>query len=95
MLWAFTALALAYAGLLLAYNDLTGDLRVDGVLGVVLGLYVCSHPAANMLDLLFADGGATRRTASDQHGMPWYALNLLVLLAGWGVVLLGIIRFVM
>jgi hypothetical protein len=93
MLWAIVMVALAYGGLLVAYSTLTGEYRIDGAIGVALGLYVCSHPASNVLDLLFAEGGASRRSSADQHGLLWYALNLLVLLVGWSVVLLGIIRF--
>jgi len=92
-LWSFMLLALAYGSLLLTYETLTGEARTDGVIGVVLGLYVCSHPASNVLDVLFEDGGASRRASCEQRGIAWYALNLLVLLAGWFAVLLGIIRF--
>lgn len=94
-LWAFLLLALAFGALLYAYNPLTGEVRLDGVIAVVLGLYVCSHPAANVLDLLFIDGGVVRGRGSDQHGIAWYLLNLMVLLAGWLVVLLGVTRFTM
>ena len=92
-LWGFMSLALAYVGLLYAFSGLTGEARIDGAIGVALGLYVCSHPASNVLDLLFLEGGASRRAPSDEHGIPWYALNLLVLIVGWAVVLIGIMRF--
>jgi hypothetical protein len=91
-LWVFMLLALAYSGLLLVYSPLTGEERIDGAIAVVLGLYVCSHPASNVLDLLFMDGGVVRRGA-EQHGIAWYILNLLVLMAGWFAVWLGLIRF--
>jgi hypothetical protein len=92
-LWSFMLLALAYGGLLYLYESLTGEARADGAIGVVLGLYVCSHPASNVLDVLFMDGGAGRGRSSDERGIAWYALNLLVLLAGWFAILVGIIRF--
>ncbi len=85
-------LALAYGALLFAYGPLTGETLLDGAIGIVLGLYVCSHPAANVLDLLFVDGGVVRRGA-EEHGIAWYVLNLLVLLAGWFVVWTGLTRF--
>ncbi|MGE3267834.1 MAG: hypothetical protein AB7P40_03730 [Chloroflexota bacterium] len=85
---------MAYGAVLYVYATLTGEFRVDGAIGVVLGLYVCSHPAANILDLLFMDGGAVRRRAADDHGIAWYALNFLVLLSGWGAVLIGVTHFV-
>jgi hypothetical protein len=92
-LFVFMLLALAYTGVLWMYSPLTGEIRIDGAIGVVLGLYVCSHPASNVLDLLFLDGGAGRRGQSVTHGIAWYALNFLVLLAGWLVVLAGLTCF--
>jgi hypothetical protein len=46
-------LAAAGGGLLLRGGTLTGVSAWDGILGVVVGLYVCSHPAANAVDVLF------------------------------------------
>jgi hypothetical protein len=94
-LWGFMLLALAYTGLLYGFSPLTGEARVDGAIGVVLGLYVCSHPASNVLDVLFLDGGAGRRGVAEERGIAWYILNLFVLLAGWLVVLVGLMRFTM
>lgn len=92
VLWSFLLLALAYSAVLFTVGPLTGEAFVDGAIGVVLGLYVCSHPAANVLDLLFVDGGVVRR-GSEERGIAWYILNLLVLLAGWFVVWTGLTRF--
>jgi hypothetical protein len=86
-------LALAYGGVLIVYSPLTADLPIDGAIGVVLGLYVCSHPAANVLDLLFSDGGISRNRTADEQGIMWYFLNLLVLMAGWFTVWTGLTRF--
>jgi len=85
-------LALAYSAVLFVYGPLTGETPIDGAIGVVLGLYVCSHPAANVLDLLFSDGGIVRR-GGEERGITWYVLNLLVLMAGWFVVWAGLTRF--
>ena len=93
LLCGFVLLALAYSGLVFAYGPLTGEVRLDGAIGVVLGLYVCSHPASNVLDLLFMDGGAGRQSVSEERGIAWYFLNLIVLLAGWFVVWTGLTCF--
>src|SRR6187431_2290349 len=93
VLLGFMLLALGYSALVFAYGPLTGEQRIDGAIGVVLGLYVCSHPASNVLDLLFLDGGAGRQSVSDERGIAWYFLNLLVLLAGWFVVWTGLTCF--
>ena len=92
VLWTFLLLALGYSALLFAYGPLTGETLIDGAIGIVLGLYVCSHPASNVLDLLFVDGGIVRR-GSEERGVAWYVLNLLVLMAGWFVVWTGLTRF--
>jgi hypothetical protein len=87
-------LALAYSLVLFSFGPLlTGEARMDGAIGIVLGLYVCSHPASNVLDLLFSEGGVRRHAPADESGIFWYFLNLLVMIAGWLAVLLGIIQF--
>jgi hypothetical protein len=93
VLSGFMLLALVYGGLLLTLSPFTDEIPIDGAIGVILGLYVCSHPAANVLDLLFSDGGASRQRSSDERGIIWYALNLLVLMAGWFAVWVGLTRF--
>src|SRR3954469_4727370 len=93
VLWAFLLLALAYSWLLFSFGPLvTGVARFDGAIAVVIGLYVCSHPASNVLDLLFTEGRAGRSHSSSEGGIGWYLLNLLVLIAGWMAVLLGVVQ---
>ena len=65
---------------------------VEGSLGVVLGLYICSRPASNAVDLLFYRRGMLRQTVANTSGVAWLGLNLLALLAGWLVIVLGAIR---
>ena len=89
VLWAMLVLAMAYGGLLYFLRTLSGDDTLDGVFGVLLGLYICSHPAANAIDVLFF---GRRRAVSAWSEMGWLGLNLLVLLAGWIVIVLGAIR---
>ena len=91
-LWTFLLLALVYSALQYTVGSLTGEARYDGIIGIVLGLYVCSHPASNVLDLLFMEGGVVR-SSSHENGIVWYLLNLLVLLAGWLAVYIGVLKF--
>jgi hypothetical protein len=65
---------------------------LDGSVGVALGLYICSHPAANAVRMLFFERD-TLRHISEWSVIRWLALNLLVLLAGWMVIFLGLRRF--
>ena len=91
-LWTFMLVALAYSVLPFTIGSLTGENRFDGIVGIAIGLYVCSHPASNVLDLLFMEGGVVR-PASGSGGLTWYLLNLLVLIAGWLAVYIGVLQF--
>jgi hypothetical protein len=93
MLWALLVFALAYGGWMLARLPLTGRARLDGAAGVLLGLFISSKAAANLLDLvLFGNSlrpkGWTRRT---EHF--WVALNALILLIGCTIIVVGTTRF--
>ncbi len=90
----FGALALAYVGALWLFGTLTGNDVADGTIGVLLGLYVCSHPAANAIDLLFFRRHAARDLVAGTEGTVWLALNVLTLVAGWFAIWVGALRFV-
>ncbi len=92
-LWALLVIALIYLGLLAALRTLTGNRLWDGSIGVVLGLFICSRPAGHAIDLLFAQRGELQRLTAELSGIGWLALNLLVLFAGWVVIVTGATRF--
>jgi hypothetical protein len=71
----------------------TGQYRVDGIVGVLTGLYICSYPAANGIDLIFAERGNIKRIFSRKSGFVWLSLNALVMLVGWFVIVIGASRF--
>jgi hypothetical protein len=87
-------LAILYAGLLHFLHSLTGIRVLDGSIGVVLALYICSRPAINAWEWLFFSSQYLRRIASQWSGVAWVALNTLVLLAGWVVLFVGLTRLV-
>jgi hypothetical protein len=82
----------AYGGLLGYQRTLTGAAMLDGMIGVLLGLYVCSHPAANAIDALFYGRSASARIT--WSGAAWMALNLLAMLVGWLTIVTGVTRLV-
>jgi hypothetical protein len=86
--------AVAYAALVSAVPSLTGNLLLDGTIGVGLGLYICSHPAAAAIDLFYLDRALLGRLASEWSDLGWAALNLLALVAGCLVTISGAMRFV-
>ncbi len=78
-------LAVVYGGWLYIQRTITGIPETDGVIGVVLGLFICSRPAANMLDLLFSRRGRT----SEWSLVRWLGLNAVVLFIGWLTITIG------
>jgi hypothetical protein len=87
--------AILYVGCTAYFDVLTGNVRLDGTIGMLLGLYVCSHPAANMLDmLLFMTADTREGITATRSGQFWLALNALTLLAGWVAIFSGAMRFV-
>jgi hypothetical protein len=92
-LWILGLVSVIYLALVYFLHSLTGNRVLDGSIGVLLGLYVCSRPAGNAVDMLFAERGAMHRLVSERSGIWWLVLNLLVLLAGWLVIVAGAIRF--
>ena len=94
VLWVQLVWAGAYGALLHALGTLTGTDLLDGALGVLLGLYISAHPAANAIDVLFADRFALRRITTTRFGVYWLLLNVLVLATGWLVIFVGTTRFV-
>ena len=93
ILWALLLLALVYSSLLRYFQRLTGNPMLDGSIGAAIGLYICAHPAANAVNMLFFEQDLLRRL-SEWSVVCWLALNLLVLLVGWMVLFSGIIRLV-
>lgn len=88
-LWLLILLAAVYGGLLTFRHGVTGRHMLDGFIGVALGLYICSRPAANAVDLLFAERFRLRQITAGWSGIGWLALNLLLFLIGFGVIMLG------
>ena len=87
-------LAGAYSALVNVQPTLTGNALIDGAIGVGLGLYICSHPAAAAIDMLYMDRLLLQRMASEWSDVGWLGLNVLVLVVGCLVTIGGAIRFV-
>ena len=81
--------AAAYLAWASYFRPLEGSRLVDGTIGVLLGLYICSHPAANGIDLIFLERVAFRRVASRWSGVDWLALDGLVMFVGCLVIVAG------
>jgi hypothetical protein len=93
-LWALVLLGIAYNSWLYYQRTLTGTNKVDGIIGVLLGLFICSRPVANVLDMFFFGRGARRQFSSRWYALLWLALNTLVFLLGWFIIFVGTTRLV-
>jgi hypothetical protein len=67
--------------------------RLDGSIGVILGLFISSRAAAHLLDMILF-GGKSRRFVLSRHGETlWAVLNVSVLILGCVVVAVGATQF--
>jgi hypothetical protein len=87
-------LGIAYSSLFYSQHTLTGMNNLDGIIGVVLGLYICSHPAANLVDMFFYRQGIRHQFSSERSALLWLALNVMVLFIGGIVIFTGTTQFI-
>jgi hypothetical protein len=90
----FILLGIAYSTFLYFQPTLTGRHQLDGIIGVVLGLYISSHPAANLVDMLFYRRGIRYQFSSRRSVVLWLSLNVLVLLISGIVIFIGTTRLI-
>lgn len=92
-LFILILIGLAYIAWLRLHLPLTGAHQWDGIIGVLYGLYACSHPAGNVLDLILY--GRYFHLPADARRVynVWWFVNLLVLLVGYFVIVSGLLRF--
>ena len=81
-------LAAGYGAVLYGLGTVTTNAILDGMVGVVLGLYLCSIPARAIMDVLFADRFAAERFWSNR---PLLTMHGLALLAGTLVIFAGMV----
>jgi hypothetical protein len=82
--------ALLYLGWQYYRPDVTaGSGTADGSIGILLGLFICSLPARNGIDVLYFERGMLRRVMTGPEGLAWLLLNGTVMLAGWLVIVVG------
>jgi len=87
-------LGIAYTGFLYFQPTLTGRYVLDGIIGVVLGLYISSHPAAHLVEMLFYRRAMRYSFSSRRSFVLWLSLNALVLLISGIVIFVGTTRLI-
>ena len=90
LLLASAAYVLAAAAL----GDSGNLLWADGLVGAVLGLYICAHPARHFIDLLLYRKIEGERFSTARTLAGWIALNGVVMAGGLIVIVLGVVRLV-
>jgi hypothetical protein len=87
-------LGIIYSSLLHFDVHLTGIHQIDGILGILLGLYSCAQPAANALDaILYGRYYDPRTKLSRRANFYWWGLNILILLVGWQAIVTGLLTY--
>ncbi len=87
IVWIF--LAVIFFVLFYSYSYSTGCTELDGLIGVCLGLFISSQPAANLLDLLLLENYLQHLYSLNRSEVIWLILNLIVLLTGLVVIIFG------
>jgi hypothetical protein len=85
--------AIAYISWMLFQHTLTHHARLDGSIGVLGGLYVCSHPAASFIDLLFFSRHTAENHLPASGWIAWISLNLAVFFLGCVMITVGVTLF--
>lgn len=83
----------AWIAVSILLGSITGRAAADGIIGVILGLYVSSFPARHFVDLLIYWKTESVRFPTRRSLGWWIALNGFVLLAGWLVIVFAAARF--
>jgi hypothetical protein len=86
-------LSAGYSCLLYIHLSLTGTHHLDGVIGVILGIYVCAHPAANVMDFMLYGKHLLLEKIAIRPMIVWWMLNSLVMFLGLLVFVLGLLRY--
>jgi hypothetical protein len=88
-----TLLGAAWIVVSILLGTVTGRSQADGIIGVILGLYVSSFPARHFVDLLIYWKTEANRFPSRRFLGWWIALNAAVLVVGWLVIVFAAARF--
>jgi hypothetical protein len=93
VLGVMALLATAYYLTVYFWRPLSTAHKIEGGLGILLGLFICSKPAANLLDMLFDLLSNRFQQENALRLTVWLASNFLILLVGWFIITLGATRF--
>lgn len=92
-LGAMAAFGAAWVAVSAILGSITGRHQVDGIVGIILGLYVSSFPARHFVDMLIYWKTEGTRFPTRRSLGWWIALNSSVLLVGFLTIVFAAARF--
>jgi hypothetical protein len=92
-LGAMAAVGAAWVGVSALLGSITGGHQADGIVGIILGLYVSSFPARHFVDMLIYWKTEGARFPTRRSLGWWIALNGGVLLVGFLTIVFAAARF--
>ncbi len=90
---SMVALGLIYAVWMYLRQTITGSNLGDAATGVLLGIYICSRPVSNLMDMLYTQNVRWNELRK-RAGIMWLAMNFITTFAGWATIVLGATRMV-
>jgi hypothetical protein len=93
IMWGLILLAIIVWGLFRFLPTLSGSNEIDGLFGVMLGLYICSKPATHIVDLMIFGRNLRHWISMVQSDIGWVLLNILVIFCGLSLIVIGTTRF--
>lgn len=93
LLCLVVVLGAIYAAWLYTRQTITGSNFWDAAIGVLLGIYICSRPVSNLMDMLYAQN-VRWKELKKRAGMTWLIMNFITTFVGWATIVLGATRMV-
>ncbi len=93
LLCAVVVPAIIYAAWLSTRQTITGSNFWDAALGVLLGIYICSRPVGNLMDMLYTQN-IRWQDLKKRAGVVWLVMNFITTFVGWATIVLGATRMV-
>lgn len=93
LLCVVVVLGVVYGAWLYTRPSITGSNFWDATLGVLLGIYICSRPVGNLMDMLYTQN-IRWYELKQRAGMIWLIMNFVTTFVGWATIVLGATRMV-
>lgn len=93
LLITMVLLGIGYATWIHLHQTITGDNLWDAIIGVLLGIYICSRPITNLMDMIYTQN-ICWQDLMKRAGVMWLVMNFITTFTGWATIVLGATRMV-